>query len=246
MGLGSTSKNYVAYAKVYDDLKGDRSENTYRLEYLIRKHHPGARTLLDLACGTGSIAQGLAKDFAIVGVDNAPGMLQIAKAKLPHLKWIQANMTHFTLHQKFDVVYCLHNSMNHLVTFKEWEDTFLTVAAHLHKGGLFIFDSNPPQKMDSLVQAGLMVSQAGRHYVISKVTKNARNPAQYQWDQNVMVRQSEGMFKNHHEPVLVSTYPSDQVIHALTKHFTIADFFVVEETQSGDEFGRAYFVGAKK
>lgn len=244
--LKAEAKKYDAYARVYDAFKGDRTETIYRLEHLIAKYHPRARALLDLACGTGSIAHGLGGKFTITGLDNAPSMLRIAKHKLPHMQLVHADMTNFRLNQTFDGVYCIHNSMNHLLTFKEWEDTFLSVASHLRPGGIFIFDSNPKEKLDSMAKSGPTLWQAGQDYVIVQVIKDNRTPAHYRWDVEVLERRPGGAFKTHHEPITVSTYSFDQISQALSKHFKIADHFVVDRASKPEDFGRAYFICIKK
>ena len=48
----------VAYTKLdrfYDAAMGDRTEMASYIPRLIRRHKPRARTLLELACGTGAI-----------------------------------------------------------------------------------------------------------------------------------------------------------------------------------------------
>ena len=42
---------------------------------LIRQHKPKARTLLELACGTGAILKILAKSYDVAGLDVSPQML---------------------------------------------------------------------------------------------------------------------------------------------------------------------------
>ena len=246
MASDTHSKSYTAYAQVYDAFKGDRSENIQRLLHLIQKYCPNAHTLLDLACGTGSIAQGLPKKYTVVGLDNAPAMLDIAQKKMPHMKLVNADMAHFSLKQKFDVVYCLHNSMNHLLTFHDWEDTFRSVAAHLRQGGVFIFDANPPQRMERMAQSRSHISQAGPDYVITGIIKDIRDPSWYCWDTKVILRHKGNTFTTHAQPTTVSVYPSEKIMEGLRKHFDITDFFIVEYSGLPDEIDRAYFVATKK
>ena len=79
----------VAYAKLdrfYDAAMGDRTEMASYIRRLIRRHKPKARTLLELACGTGAILKILAKSYDVVGLDLSPQMLAIARKKLPHVR----------------------------------------------------------------------------------------------------------------------------------------------------------------
>ncbi len=239
-------RNYEAYAEVYDIFKGDRSENIRLLQRLIKRYRPKAIKLLDLACGTGAIAQGLSEEFTIVGLDNAPQMLKVAKNKLPSMRLVCAEMVGFTLHQKFDVVYCLHNSVNHLLTIQEWESLFSNVSKHLNKGGVFIFDINPIKKMNELAKWGLGTTQIGEDFVITQVTKDARKMELYHWDVKIFLKQRGNRFVLEHESIKVSAFPLDQVMRMLVQTFDVIDSFVLENAEKTDDVGRAYYVCSKK
>lgn len=170
----NTKHTYEAYAKIYDTYKGDRSDNIGQVSDLIEKYQPDAVELLDLACGTGAIAQGLVDRSTIVGVDNSQTMLEIAQNKLPAMRFVHANMINFNLHETFDVVYCLHNSVNHLLSFGEWEEMFHNVANHLRSGGIFIFDIATIEKLNEMIKHGLGIKQVGKDYVATEVTHDAK------------------------------------------------------------------------
>ena len=64
----------VVPASVYD-LKYafiDQDRHLADVEALIARHRPGARSLLDVACGTGVQADRLAGRFVVVGLDVDP------------------------------------------------------------------------------------------------------------------------------------------------------------------------------
>ncbi len=48
-------ESYEVFAPFYDAVMGDRAEHADYLRSLIEKHHPKAKTLLELAFGTGSV-----------------------------------------------------------------------------------------------------------------------------------------------------------------------------------------------
>lgn len=53
----------------------------------------GGRRVLDAGCGTGRVAIELAtRGYEVVGVDLDPGMLDAARAKAPHLTWVEADL----------------------------------------------------------------------------------------------------------------------------------------------------------
>jgi ubiquinone/menaquinone biosynthesis C-methylase UbiE len=102
---------YHDYAAFYDELKGDRSDKIRLLLDIIAKHRPESRAVIELACGTGTIVQGLAGIYDITGLDISKAMLRQAQKRLPHTPLILADMTNFQVPRTFDVAYCFHNSV---------------------------------------------------------------------------------------------------------------------------------------
>jgi ubiquinone/menaquinone biosynthesis C-methylase UbiE len=104
---------YNRSARFYDLLyewKDYQSEVSY-LRDIIKHHAPEARTILDVACGTGEHAKFLKTDYLIEGIDLESEFLEIARAKNPECKWHQGNMIDFDLGKQFDVVMCLFSSI---------------------------------------------------------------------------------------------------------------------------------------
>ena len=233
---------YNAYAKVYDGYKGDRHETIARLRELIENYNPRAKSLLDLACGTGSIAKGLVDTFELVGLDNAPAMLDLARKKLPDTPLIHANMVNFKIDQKFDVVYCLHNSVNHLLTLHEWRAMFENVAACLNAGGIFIFDIQTVEKMELHARSGIGTVQVKQDYVMTQVIKDTSKPNLYHWDVKIFSKQRRNNYLLHHEAIKVSAFPLDHVGQTLMSSFTILDFFILDKAEKAEDIGRAYYV----
>src|SRR6266496_533724 len=134
--------NYDVIARFYDAFVDDPGKKAKWLKRLIQKHHPSAKSVLELACGSGSILKHLSKDYQVTGLDNSAGMLAIAREKLPRTTFIEADMSDFNINTKFDAVICVYDSINHLLGFSQWKSMFATAAKHLNPSGLFIFDSN--------------------------------------------------------------------------------------------------------
>jgi SAM-dependent methyltransferase len=138
---------YEVFARFYDAIQGDRAE---ALPF-VRPHLVGARTVLELACGTGSVLALLRDDFEVTGVDLSPQMLEIAREKLPDAELVLGDMTGVRLGRTFDAVLCLYDAVNHLVEFADWERLFDTARAHLDAGGVFVFDMNSEERLDWFV-----------------------------------------------------------------------------------------------
>lgn len=246
MKLKTTSSDqYQTYAQVYDALKGDRGDNIRLIKRLIQKHRPESHLVLELACGSGGITRGLAESYTVTGLDNSVAMLKLARKKLPAGQFVLADMTSFRLIQLFDVICCLHNSVNHLVAFPQWEKLFQSTSGHLKSGGLFIFDINPVERMSDLAGRPRSLVQAGEDYIATEVTQNLERPSRYFWNLDIFLHGRKNRFTLTHTIVEVSTWPVEKISNALKKHFEILDYFVLTEAEKPDDIGRGYFVCSK-
>ena len=134
--------SYDKFSRFYDAIMGDRAKTTDRLLKFIRRAHPKARTVLELGCGTGSALKHLAMHYQVWGLDASSKMLSIAKKKVPSARLFRADMVNFALAEKFDVICCVFDSINHVLSFAAWKQLFANVRRHLSPQGVFIFDIN--------------------------------------------------------------------------------------------------------
>jgi SAM-dependent methyltransferase len=88
---------YDIFAPFYDAVQGDRAEEITYLGSLIERHHPRATTVLELACGTGSVMEQLEPRYELTGVDLSERMLELAAQKLPRARLLQADMARLDL-----------------------------------------------------------------------------------------------------------------------------------------------------
>lgn len=86
----------------------------------VRSVRPGARTVLDVACGTGEHVRLLADrhGFDVDGLDFDPGLLRVARTKHPLGRFFEADMSSFVLERRYDAILCLFSSIAYLVTLE--------------------------------------------------------------------------------------------------------------------------------
>ena len=145
---------YDALAASYDGLMADGSYRR-RAAFLARrlgKSPIPVRTVLDLACGTGTIACLLAKrGYEVVAADGSEEMLTQAAAKAAGLDrpplFLQQAMPRLRLAQPVDAVVSTLDSLNYLTAERDLRETFRRVRRWLKPGGLFLFDVNTPCKL---------------------------------------------------------------------------------------------------
>ena len=134
---------FAAYSRYYDLLYRDKdyaAEARYVHE-LVQQHHPAARTMLDLGCGTGRHAQLLSQHgYTLTGVDLSEEMLKVARAASPALGFVQGDVRTVRLGKTFDVVASLFHVMSYQTTNADLRAALETIREHLAPGGLFVFD----------------------------------------------------------------------------------------------------------
>jgi len=118
----------------------DYARESERLRALINKAVPGARTILDVACGTGEHARFLRYHYAVDGVDINKNYLQAARLKNPWGTYSFADMMDFDLGRTYDVVTCLFSAIGIVKTFDWLERAVLSMGRHITRGGALIIE----------------------------------------------------------------------------------------------------------
>lgn len=134
---------YGNWAHLYDDIYAtfkDYEAEAAKLRELISARLPDARTLLDVACGTGKHLELLATHYDVEGVDVEPSMLEVAKRRLPETPLHEGDMKNFDLERRFDVVTCLFSAIGHMSSVEALDQALATMARHVNSPGLLILE----------------------------------------------------------------------------------------------------------
>lgn len=120
------------------------------LEGLALQHlAPGAH-VLDLCCGTGQLAQVLIeRGYRVTGVDGSEQMLAFARQNAPEAEFILADARAFRLPAPVDAIFCIYDSLNHLVSLPDLSVVFHNVNKALRPDGRFLFDLNMAEKYEA-------------------------------------------------------------------------------------------------
>jgi cyclopropane fatty-acyl-phospholipid synthase-like methyltransferase len=230
---------YAIYGPFYDATQGPRNAANYL--HLLRQHHPRARTLLEIACGTGATLVPLSKKYSVTGLDVSRTMLRIARSKLPAVKFHCQDMAGFQLKERFDAVICPYDSINHLLGFKDWVRTFKAARRHLNTDGVFIFDMNTRHKLQTLAKSATWIRQFDENYLIMKVSMSAHAVAD--WDVRVFERLKSGQYRLHHEVIKERSFDHEQIQSSLKSCFqTVRAFDVAGWSRPKRLSGRLFYV----
>jgi SAM-dependent methyltransferase len=153
---------FTESASLYDAIYSfkDYAGEARQIAALVRQAHPGARTILDVACGTGEHARHLASahGFEVDGLDLDPGLLGVARAKHPAGTFFEADMAGFALGRRYDVILCLFSSIGYLVTIDRVEQAMKCFREHLRPSGLLLLE---PWFPPGVLEDGRVMRQTG-------------------------------------------------------------------------------------
>jgi len=136
--------HYNTEAESYDAFNEENSKVVNStIESILKKH--GAKSVLDLTCGTGSQVFWLARrGYEVIGSDFNKAMLEVARAKAKtenlNLQFLEGDMRTTQVGQ-FDAVLTIFNAVGHL-TKPDFEKAMRNIHSNLNEGGLYIFDIN--------------------------------------------------------------------------------------------------------
>ncbi len=149
--------SYEALAAAYDELTEDveyKKRAGFVEKLFLRAKRP-VRSLLDLACGTGTMTELFARrGYTVTGVDYSPEMLAQAQQKLatldpPPLLLCQS-MPQLELLEKVDAAICCLDSINYLTRPRDVQRTFARLHDAITPGGSLVFDVHAVSKMEKL------------------------------------------------------------------------------------------------
>ncbi|KQR12290.1 class I SAM-dependent methyltransferase [Cellulomonas sp. Leaf334] len=132
-------------AQLYDPLDPDRSDLD---AYAAIVDELGARSVLDVGCGTGTFALLLAaRGLDVVGVDPAEASLDVARSKpgADTVRWVHGDATTVGA-VGVDVATMTGNVAQVFVTDEEWTATLDSLHAALVPGGHLVFETRRPER----------------------------------------------------------------------------------------------------
>lgn len=149
---------YEELAASYDSLTEDveyRRRASF-LQKLLGKSRIPVHTVLDLACGTGTMTCLLAEaGYEMIGVDQSEDMLaeaagkQVSPGKILPI-YLQQSMETLDLYGTVEAAVCCLDSLNYLTDVRALRRTLQRLHLFVAPGGVFLFDINTPEKLRGL------------------------------------------------------------------------------------------------
>jgi SAM-dependent methyltransferase len=137
---------YEGLAPFYDHFTAGYAHERWldALECLAFEHGLRGRRLLDVACGTGkSFMPMLARGYEVTACDLSPAMVDVAREKVgDEVDVFVADMRELPPVGEFDLVTCLDDAVNYLLSEEEMRSAIAAMGRNLAPGGLLVFDVN--------------------------------------------------------------------------------------------------------
>ena len=236
---------YDLLAPHYDAVTGDSATEAAFVHGIIEQCHGQAATLLDVACGTGGITALLAGAYQVSGLDISPGMLAVAREKLPPgTPLYLADMTSFTLNATFDVIVCAYQGVNHLLSLSAWKSFFDCAYDHLNDGGVLVFDIATVGYLTRMASGPRIAEQFADNYLLIRV--GTADGAVFQWQIEVYELQPDGRYRLLTETVEMRSFPVDRIREALRPKFISIETVDPDgDSADQDDQDRIWFACAK-
>ena len=204
-------------AQYYDHLMRNvpyRFWLTY-VQSLLDRFRLRPKRVLDLACGTGTMAFLMEEaGYEVVGADVAPAMLQRAQEKAEHrgsaARFVLQDASCLSFRDEFDAAISLFDSLNYVRGEDRLCAVFRGVRQALRSGGLFVFDIN--------------TLRALRLNLFSQEHFTPRDWLHYRWvshwdeeeqlctiDMEFWVKKSQGAEEHFRETHYQTAYPLHQI-----------------------------------
>ncbi|ASR34885.1 SAM-dependent methyltransferase [Prauserella marina] len=238
-------------ANVYETLYRGRgkdwgAEAAY-LARLIRDRLPAARSLLDVACGTGAHLEKLGELFGHTeGLDYSADMLAVAERRLPGGTFLhRGDMREFDLGRRFDAVSCMFTSISYTGGLGDMRAAVRRMAEHLVPGGVLVIE--PwwfPEKFIPGYVAGEVVRENDR--TIARVSHSTVRDNVTRLEVRYLVGTSAGITQ-FTEVDHLSLFTKDEYLAAFTDAGCAAEY--IEPDPEGKDViiprGRGLFIGTR-
>lgn len=145
------------FSNVYDKLQDADYDKFYSYyKSVFSKYNLDPKLVLDLGCGTGSIAVKMAKDgYDMIGLDLSFEMLDIARKKAEKenadILFLNQDMTDFELYGTVDAIISSMDSINYITEDGGLLKLFKLCNNYLNPDGVFIFDINSEYKLKEVL-----------------------------------------------------------------------------------------------
>ncbi len=214
---------YDGFAGIYEKIMSGVDYEGWAdyIESLLQRFGRRPRSLIDLACGTGSSAIPFAaRGYRVGAVDLSEAMLQVARDKSAaaglHLDFYRMDLRELRLPEQYDLALLFQDGLNYLLAEEELLQAFSGVRELLRPGGLFIFDLTRPSLRTQSEQFSVCWADEPE---FSLIWESRYDKATETWELLLTVFAAEGggLYRKFQERHRERDYPPELVSRLLQK-----------------------------
>ncbi|MDD6727725.1 MAG: class I SAM-dependent methyltransferase [Eubacteriales bacterium] len=239
--------SYNTFAQFYDSLT-ENVEYSERTDYILSLYNSAGGkvgNVLDLACGTGSVALNLTeKGFNVIGLDLSAEMLSVADSKAQgDVKFVCGDMTDFSFNKRFNLCVCCLDSINHLTDLSAVQKCFDCVYNSLENDGIFIFDVNTVYKHNEVLADNTFVFDEEDFFLSWDNELEDDGVVRILLDFFVFNGEN---YDRYSEEFYEKAYTVDELKSALSKYEILGIYDEMSENRPKPDSERLYFVCKRK
>lgn len=210
-------------------------------------------TVLDVACGTGSLSeQLLIKGFEVVATDISVNMLGIAKEKLApfgdRVLLLCQDMCELDLYGTVDAAVCCLDSINHLIDEEDVDAAFSSIGLFIRPGGVFAFDVNTVYKHTDILSDKTFVYEDDDNTFLVWQNSPCDEENIVEMYIDIFTEDENGKYSRQTDFIAERAYSTEFIINSLENNgFEVLGIFGDIKTEKpADNEERMYFFARKK
>lgn len=230
-----------AFCRVYNEFGWNYFPEAFGEQLLewLKKRGAAVKSSLDLGCGTGVLCE-ILSDAGIRahGMDLSEGMISVAKQRRPEIAYEVADMITYRPNERFDLVTCTGDALNHILSIEDIDTVFQNVYGYLNPGGYFIFDLLNEREVAPNEPIDLDFSESIRARFLMTLGEDRMVELKISVYENGALKFEEAIHEKIHDPELILSMLEKSGFRILQ----CADQLLL----GGDTHGATWFIVAQK
>ncbi len=235
--------SYESFSLFYDRLTENVDYKSYAayIKRLFDRYGKGTSSVLDVACGTGSLTEELALvGYDMIGADASEDMLSVAQDKKIEsgldILYLCQSAENLDLYGTVQGAVCTLDSINHITDESAVLRSFQRISLFMEKDGIFIFDLNTEYKHRKVLGNNTFVYDLGDVFCVWQNEYDEENESTH-ITLDIFSEVEEDVFERFSEEFDERAYSCEKVEKWLkSSGFELVDFFheMTEEKPRND------------
>lgn len=245
--------SYESFSLFYDRLTENVDYKSYAayIKRLFERYGKNTDSVLDVACGTGSLTTELAiLGYDMIGADISEDMLTVAQEKKLEsgldILYLCQSAEDLDLYGTVQGAVCTLDSINHITDENAVIKAFKKISLFMEKDGIFIFDLNTEYKHREVLGNNTFVYDLEDVYCVWQNEYDTKNKVTHiSLD---IFNEEEGLYERFSEEFDECVYSHEKVLNWLgMSEFELVDFFKEMTEEKPDETTeRIIYIARKK